>query len=77
MRVFSIVIEKTLSIYINRKLCDYIVFCQTSCAFLFIIVDSVEPHLVHGVGDFVESFGPESGVHVECDACGGMAELFL
>ena len=33
--------------------------------------------MVHGVGDFVESFGPESGVHVERDACGGVAELFL
>ena len=40
-------------------------------------IDGFEPHLVHGVGDFVESFGPESGVHVECDACGGVAELLL
>lgn len=40
-------------------------------------IDGFEPHLVHGVGDFVESFGPESGVYVECDARRGMAKLFL
>ena len=39
-------------------------------------IDVFEPHLVHGVGDFVESFGPESGVYVECDARRGMAKLF-
>lgn len=40
-------------------------------------INGFEPHLVHGVGDFVESFGPESGVYVECDARRGMAKLFL